>query len=816
MKSFYSRISDITLRYSHIILILTAIATVVAGIITSHLGSKGDFIDLLPPNSQAVRDLNVIRDHVGGEGYLMVVLEGGDIEKSKQFIEALVPELRKISEISYVDYKFDKKFFEDRNLLYIEKEDLKILAQRLKDKIDYERNKMNPFYIDLLEEKKEFNIDDIKNKYSTAEIKDYYITKNPTRLVVLIKPNGFAGSLEFCKTLLSKTKATVASLHPKSFDPDLKIRYTGRYVTRIEETEFMFKDLKRTTLISLIGIFLILVLYTRQITASIFIGIPLAISILYSLALTTLTIGYLNLVTSVLVGILSGIGIDFGIQLYLRYLEERHYHHSLEKAIHTIHSATGKPLMLAGLTTSIAFLVLIPMEFTGISQLGWICGGGILICLFNTYFLLPALLVAREKIIPLKPRLMVVPPPPNFLLSPKTYPRPYATLLVVGILSLISLIELRHIKFDYNFRKLVADKNGTLALQDQISDAFGVSLSPAIVYVPKLEDIPAITEILNKLKKENPKSTISSALSLYSYIPKYQEEKLPDIRKLGKIASDPLLRFLEGEEAQKLNDLKRWAQTQPFSIKDLPMHLQQQFNPIQGRQGSFLFVFPSVDLWQGREVIRYADEIREFQKRAKDFGIRIASEAVIYSDILSLINKELPHTLVASACAILFFLVMGFKNTRSVVLICIPLITGLLCLLGTLSLFDIKLNFMNTIIFTILLGLGIANGIYILQRYKEMGPGSLRFVLKRTGGAIFLTSSTTIIGFGSLLFAYHKGLQSIGLIAVIGMGLCFITSVTVLPAFLQVLEDAAQKQAKKNIPKEPSSEPKEELKKLAS
>src|SRR3989338_1144563 len=121
---------------------------------------------------------------------------------------------------------------------------------------------MNPFYIDLLEEKKEFNIDDIKNKYSTAEIKDYYITKNPTRLIVLIKPNGFAGSLEFCRTLLSKTQATIAQLNPKSFDTDLKIRYTGRYVTRIEETEFMFKDLKRITLISLIGIFLLLALYT--------------------------------------------------------------------------------------------------------------------------------------------------------------------------------------------------------------------------------------------------------------------------------------------------------------------------------------------------------------------------------------------------------------------------------------------------------------------------------------------------------------------------------------------------------------------------
>src|SRR3989338_7680659 len=673
---------------------------------------------------------------------------------------------------------------------------------------------MNPFYIDLLEEKKEFNIDDIKNKYSTAEIKDYYITKNPTRLVVLIKPNGFAGSLEFCKTLLSKTQAAIAQLNPKSFDPDLNIRYTGRYVTRIEETEFMFKDLKRTTLISLIGIFLLLALYTRQITASIFILIPLSISILYSLALTTLTIGYLNLVTSVLVGILSGMGIDFGIHLYLRYLEERREHHSFEKAIHVIHSSTGKPLILAGLTTAVAFLVLIPMKFTGISQLGWICGGGILICMFNTYLLLPALLVMREKFIPLKHKLMIVPTVEDFLSTPKKYPKPYATLVVIGIISLVSLIELRHLKFDYNFRKLVADKNGTLALQDQISDAFGVSLSPAIVYVPKLEDIPAVTDILNGIKKSNPKSTISSGLSLYSYVPKYQEEKIPDIRKLGEIANDPILRFLKGEEAQKLNDLKRWAQTQPFLIKDLPMHLQQQFNPIDKRKGSFLFIFPSVDLWQGREVIRYADEILEFQKRAHDFGVRIASEAVIYSDILSLIKKDLPYTLLFSALAIFLFLWIDLKNIRAVLLICLPLVTAMVCLLGTMSILEMRLNFMNAVAFTILLGLGIANGVYILHRYKELGAGSLQFVLKSTGGAIFLSSTTTMIGFGSLLFAYHRGLQSIALVAVIGMGLFLITSVTVLPAFLQALEDRSQKQ--KQVKKQPPKAHEEELKKLAS
>lgn len=790
MKLFYHLLSRWTLRYWWAILFGSVLMMVSALWITRSLQFRGDFVDLLPTEAQSVKDLNVIRDLAGGEGYLVIVLEGGKLENAKKFADALSIELQKLKEVNYVDYKLDKKFFEDRSLLFVELEDLKTLETRLKDKIAFERNKHNPFYIDLLGEKNEWNIDDIQKKYLSSDIiKDYYLTEKPQRLVMLVKPGGHSNSLDFCKTLLANAQATVASLHPETFDPEMLVKYTGRYVTRIEEVDFMFSDLKRTTIIALIGILLLLFLYTRQKLAPLFVGLPLMMSLVYTMAFATLTIGYLNMITAVLLGILSGMGIDYGIHLYLRYLEERRRHRSLEESIRIIHSSTGKPLILAGLTTAIAFLILIPMSFIGFSQFGLICGGGITLCLINTYIVLPALLVAQERIWPMKRKMTFVATPHEAFLSPRRFPKPYLTVGAFLAICLVAFLGIPFIQFDYDFRKLSADRFGTLKLQEEISDAFGVSLSPTVVYAYNLEDIPELESILKQVQKDHKNTTIDKGLSLYSYVPTAQSEKIPYIRKLGKVAKDKTLRFLEGEEEEKLVQFKKSANANPFSVSDLPKQLKRQFSPVTNHGGAFLFIFPAVDLWHGKEVMRYADEIRDFQKAASHIKIHVASEALIYSDILTLIKSELPMTIILSLLAVFLILWIDLKRISITILVVSPLLVGLLGLLAILFVFGIKINFMNSIVFTILMGLGIDNGVYLYHRYKELGHGSLQLVMKYTGGAIFLSSTTTMIGFGALYFAYHKGLETIGLVAVIGMGSCLISSVLFFPALLQVIED---------------------------
>jgi predicted RND superfamily exporter protein len=103
-------------------------------------------------------------------------------------------------------------------------------------------------------------------------------------------------------------------------------------------------------------------------------------------------------------------------------------------------------------------------------------------------------------------------------------------------------------------------------------------------------------------------------------------------------------------------------------------------------------------------------------------------------------------------------------------------------------LFDIRLNLYNMVAFPTMIGMGIDNGVHIYHRYREEGRHSLRLVLRTTGIALLATSLTTMVGFSGLIPANHPALVSIGTLSLIGLGCCFITAVTLLPAILQLGE----------------------------
>jgi len=109
-------------------------------------------------------------------------------------------------------------------------------------------------------------------------------------------------------------------------------------------------------------------------------------------------------------------------------------------------------------------------------------------------------------------------------------------------------------------------------------------------------------------------------------------------------------------------------------------------------------------------------------------------------------------------------------------------------MLGVLELGFEKLNFYNLIVLPAVLGIGNDAGIHIVHRYREEGPGSMLKVLKSTGEHVFVGAATTMVGFAWWLFSHHPGLNSIGSLAVIGIGCVMITSLVFLPAMLTWLE----------------------------
>ena len=105
-----------------------------------------------------------------------------------------------------------------------------------------------------------------------------------------------------------------------------------------------------------------------------------------------------------------------------------------------------------------------------------------------------------------------------------------------------------------------------------------------------------------------------------------------------------------------------------------------------------------------------------------------------------------------------------------------------------MEVFDIKLNFYNLIVLPAVLGIGNDAGVHIVHRFREEGFGSIMSVLRSTGEHVTMGSLTTMIGFARLLLSFHPGLNTIGQLAVAGIGATLISALLFLPALLQRLQ----------------------------
>jgi predicted RND superfamily exporter protein len=119
----------------------------------------------------------------------------------------------------------------------------------------------------------------------------------------------------------------------------------------------------------------------------------------------------------------------------------------------------------------------------------------------------------------------------------------------------------------------------------------------------------------------------------------------------------------------------------------------------------------------------------------------------------------------------------------------LPLAVGSLAMLGLMYVLGIKYNYINLIAAPIILGIGIDDGVHALHRFREEAGAGLERVTRSfrfVGRAILLTSLTTMIGFGSVAFYEMRGMASFGHVLFMGVGLCFVATVLVLPAVLRV------------------------------
>lgn len=800
------RVAGFFLRWYWLILILAIASGYYSYQVARHLELNTDLVALMPEGVPSVDNLQQVIRKTGGYSNAMIIVESPDPDAAVRFLKDLREKVLKLDYVSSAEYEEDTSIFHRNQLLYVDEADLQKILDRLTARIDYEKKHINfavkdtDVSINIRGSGKEspsLDFSDIEKKYrggSKDKSSDKKIFRNEagdvTILVVL--PKGSTTSISYARKVTQDLRSLVEQVDPKKYNPEMTAAVGGRVASRVAEFDVVMSDLRSSGVWSIGGILLIIVLFYRRLSAILYICLPLAVAFLWTFALTRLVLGGLNLITVFLVLILFGLGIDYGIHNLQRYDEVRSKGGDMRRALATIVLKTGHASLLAALTTAAGFYALMLTDFRAFSEFGFIAGTGVTLSLLSMYIVFPSLLVLAER------TRLYRPPKPRSAhsfarLSGAGVARP---LLLVGlVLTALGAAAAFTIQFEQDFGKLDTTLPRMKVLRHKIQEVFPLRNDKAVLYVDKLEDVNAVVKRLEEIRRSRApgEATIEKVKSIYDVVPASDEQRrrLKIIDKIHHrmVEAIHLLEDFGGKEGTKdaqrreeLRKLMRYAGIQELKPQELPPAIQHVYTGVEGSKGYLVYIYNAQSTSKLDQAQAFVDDIREIKVNGKTY--HPATEAMVFVDMLNLMRTDAKHAVAVVLVAIFVVLLVAYRNVRSALIVMIPVLIGMAWMLGIMATFGIKLNVINMVVLPTVLGIGLDNGIHIFQRYREEGCSNVREVVMTTGGAAFLTTATTLLGFAGTMAAQNNGLQSLGLTASIGLGTCLVSSLTIFPALL--------------------------------
>jgi hopanoid biosynthesis associated RND transporter like protein HpnN len=832
------------------------------------------------------------------EDDLVIVVESDDPEKNRQFIERLGAKLESRTNLFLdVFYRPDFKLMGDKALLLLPDSDLRELKTQLHEyqpfiqQFSQATNLVSLFDTinwRFAHSKRETNADNaalvqalpvLERILTQAEDSLLRPGTPPSPGVTSLFNTGedaIAGRLTFDHGRIRVAIAQVVSddldgdavdelrrlvEQTKAEVPGLNVGITGEPVLDYDQMNQSQKDTTLASIVSLLICALIFIYGYNETGRPVKATLCLIIGLGYTMAFTTATVGHLNILTVTFVPILIGLAIDYGVHLVTRYEEELRHGKTESEAITKALMFTGQGIFTGALTTAGAFLAMALTDFKGISEMGIICGGGLLVCLIPMMTVLPVLLlrgkqnVMDHKIHEDERRARIE----NVWLQ-----RPVMVAGVIAALCAVAATQLHKITFDYNLLNLQSAGLPAVEFEKKFIDAsdrsplYGAvvanSLEEAVALEAKLQALPAVASngvdsmasaiqadqseklrLIGEVKDEvapvqfappdlHPVELSALSLTLWGLngylgnavkiVGNDDPALVKQFLSLKQAIVDLRKTMLEGdtaalaEHADKLgvfqrglfNDigdtfdsLKQQDNSAPLQAQNLPPVIRNRFIGVTGK--FLLQVYPKDDV---RERAPQEEFVKELQSIAPD----ATGEPVQLYYYTELLKQSYITAAWYSLIAISLMVLIHFRSPLAVVLALIPVAIGTLWLAGLMGWRGIPFNPANIMTLPLVIGIGVTNGIHILNRYaEERTPGILA---RSTGKAVLVSGLTAIAGFGSLVLAKHRGIHSLGLVMSLGIATCMIAGLTFLPALLNLLEKVGWLNKKPSADKKPT------------
>jgi len=626
----------------------------------------------------------------------------------------------------------------------------------------------------------------------------YYLSGDHSMVLILAKAKGPAQDIDFDRTLISDLEARIAKVRQAVAEGDgvalgdvPAVEIGGGHRTALEDATLIKKDIVSNSISSVIGVLLLFFLAYRRFATAHYAFLPLGTGLALTFVFTALTLGELNSATSGFSALLVGLGIDFTIVTYGRYLEGRLSGLSPEEALEVMAVRTGPAVMLGAITTVGTFYAFLATRFTGLREFGLLTGTGIVFMMLSAFLILPALVTLFDRRgEPARPSAWLNLTP--ILAWAERHSR--AVLIATGVATTCAVGALFFLRFDDDVRNLRSPSNQGVAVQEHVSKAFGLSFNAMMIRVEApdtataLERVQKLATGLDRLVEQGDVSSYESVANLVP--PRAAQERALAWLASHRDLTDP------ARVKRELDTAFEKAGLVPAVFETGMDTLQEAMRPAGP---------VSLDVWRGTPVQQVVERSLHHAASGETSVMNVYSppgkwrreappglEALVrevpgaHLTGVNLVSQRLRHTVwqdAALAGGLGLLLVLGLllwdsRSLRSALICLLPVGIGVLWALGLMAVVGYPLNLLNVFVITMVIGVGSDYAIYMIHRVRE--GGSIP-ELAATARAVVLSALTTIVGFGTLIMTHYPGLQSMGWMASLGVTFAVASAVILVP-----------------------------------
>lgn len=760
MRRLLERLAEVIARHPGRIALLSALPCVLLGLCLLWIPVDLAFLGIMNPEDPLIARYNEINADLRLARRLPLLLEGPE-EKLDPAIDVLVPALRATPDVERVVADPPQEWLEAQAPWLVDREVFDAWIRAATNPSDTDA-------VDRLREGLEAEEARLQEqRVDGARLLLVVMAKDP--LTEPVGDNGFPQIED----------ATLAALEGTGVTGE----YAGMAALSQQDQASVLARLQVLSPLTLLAVLALLLFVERRPARLLAVAAPMLLALGGTLGLVGLLTGEIIIIEAFFGMMVFGLGVDFALHLTTRLREEASGGSPFGPALSKTLAGAGTGIVAGAATTAGAFFVIAMAPDPIGLHLGLSGGIGLLLCLALMLTLLPALWTLLDRRAP-RGRPPPVAVPLLGALARRAHRHPWLFLGAGALLIGFSVAGFGRFHFETDLERVFSRDVPAIATTDRIQELFGVNSGPWITTADTLEEA---RELATSFEAD---PTFARAESAASLLPADLDERsriLRDARPsidarravLGAMVAMPgPMGLAASTEGLRLLDTLRTADdAAPPTVDDLPEALREQLLAPDGRLLVLAYTAePTLSGVASREQRLAAQAIDPSAA-----GFMMAVEAMLLAE-----RPWLRWVLLGILALVATVLAVDLRSLRWSILALAPVVFGTSVTFGLLCWVGHDFNVMGALVVPLIIGLGVDDGIHVVHRMRE-GTVPPAEAAESVGRAIVLTTLTTCIGVSGFLFADHPGLESMAIALLLGLPLCLLASVCLIPALARVL-----------------------------